>query len=184
MEKIKVGVVGTGFIGPAHVEALRRLPNIEVAALCEVNMELATAKAAQLGIERACTFDQLLAMEDITSVHICTPNFLHFSQAKAALLAGKHVICEKPLSKDLHEAEELVALAQSTGLVNAVHFNLRYYPLIRQMKTMREKGELVKSILSWDPTCRIGCSTIQIITGAWNRTNQAIQEPSRISALT
>ena len=149
MEKIKVGVVGTGFIGPAHVEALRRLPNIEVAALCEVNMELATAKAAQLGIERACTFDQLLAMEDITSVHICTPNFLHFSQAKAALLAGKHVICEKPLSKDLHEAEELVALAQSTGLVNAVHFNLRYYPLIRQMKTMREKGELgeVYSIL-------------------------------------
>ena len=142
MDKIKVGVVGTGFIGPAHVEALRRLPNVEVVALCEVNQELAITKAAQLGIDRACTFDQLIAMEDIVAVHICTPNFLHFSQAKAALLAGKHVICEKPLSKDLHEAEELVTLANSTGLVNAVHFNLRYYPLVREMKTMREKGEL------------------------------------------
>jgi predicted dehydrogenase len=142
MSKIKVGVVGTGFIGPAHIEALRRLPNIEVVALCEANIELATAKAAQLGIERACVFDELIAMDDIVSVHICTPNFLHYPQAKAALLAGKHVICEKPLAKDLHEAEELVALAEKTGLVNAVHFNLRYYPLVRQMKTMREKGDL------------------------------------------
>ena len=149
MSKIKVGVVGTGFIGPAHIEALRRLPNVEVAALCEVNIDLATNKAKQLGIEKACTFDELLAMEDVQSVHICTPNFLHFSQSKAALLAGKHVICEKPLAKDLHEAEELVALAAKTGLVNAVHFNLRYYPLVRQMKTMREKGDLgdVYSIL-------------------------------------
>lgn len=137
-----MGVVGTGFIGPAHIEALRRLPNIEVVALCEVNIELATTKAAQLGIERPCTFEQLLAMEDIACVHICTPNFLHYSQSKAALLAGKHVVCEKPLAKDLHEAEELVQIAESTGLVNAVHFNLRYYPLVRQMKMMKEKGEL------------------------------------------
>ncbi len=142
MEKIKVGVVGTGFIGPAHIEALRRLPNVEVVALCEVTIELAKEKAAQLGIARAYTFDDLLKQDDITSVHICTPNFLHFSQSKAALLAGKHVICEKPLAKDLHEAEELVALAAQTGLVNAVHFNLRYYPLVRQMKTMHEKGDL------------------------------------------
>lgn len=142
MSKIKVGVVGTGFIGPAHIEALRRLPNVEVTALCEATAELAQQKAAQLGIERACTFDQLLAMPDITVVHICTPNFLHYPQSKAALLAGKHVVCEKPLAKDLKEAEELVELARQTGLVNAVHFNLRYYPLVRQMKTMREKGDL------------------------------------------
>jgi predicted dehydrogenase len=142
MAKIKVGVVGTGFIGPAHIEALRRLPNIEVVALCEVNIELASAKAAQLGIERPCTFEQLLAMDDIACVHICTPNFLHYSQSKAALLAGKHVVCEKPLAKDLHEAAELTELAAKTGLVNAVHFNLRYYPLVRQMKAMRERGDL------------------------------------------
>ncbi len=142
MSKIKVGVVGTGFIGPAHIEALRRLPNIEVTALCEVNLELATLKAAQLGIERPCTFDQLLAMEDIQCVHICTPNFLHFAQSKAVLDAGKHIICEKPLATDAAEAKQLVELAKSKGLVNAVHFNLRYYPLVRQIKTMREKGEI------------------------------------------
>jgi predicted dehydrogenase len=142
METIKVGVVGTGFIGPAHIEALRRLPKIEVTALCEATIESATVKASQLGIERACTFEELLTMEDIASVHICTPNVLHYPQAKAALAAGKHVVCEKPLAKDLHNAEELVALAKQTGLVSAVHFNLRYYPLVRQMKTMREKGDI------------------------------------------
>ncbi len=142
MQKIQVGVVGTGFIGPAHIEALRRLPNVEVAALCEVTPELARQKADQLGIARSYTFEELLKQDDITSIHICTPNFLHYSQSKAALLAGKHVVCEKPLAKDLAEAEELVALAKQTGLVNAVHFNLRYYPLARQMKAMHEKGEL------------------------------------------
>ena len=142
MQKIQVGVVGTGFIGPAHIEALRRLPNVDVAALCEVTPELARQKADQLGIARAYTFDELLKQDDITSIHICTPNFLHFPQSKAALLAGKHVVCEKPLAKDLAEAEELVALAKQTGLVNAVHFNLRYYPLTRQMKAMHERGEL------------------------------------------
>lgn len=141
-QKIKVGVVGTGFIGPAHIEALRRLPNVQVEALCEVTQELAEQKAAQLGIARAYTFEELLKQDDIQCVHICTPNFLHYAQSKAALLAGKHVVCEKPLAKDLHEAEELVQLAAQTGLVNAVHFNLRYYPLVRHMKVMREKGEL------------------------------------------
>ncbi|WP_304234315.1 Gfo/Idh/MocA family protein [Jiulongibacter sediminis] len=142
MQKIKVGVVGTGFIGPAHIEALRRLPNVEVAALAEITKELAEEKAAQLGIAVGCTFDEMLKMDDIKCVHICTPNFLHYSQSKAALEAGKHVVCEKPLSKDLPEAKELVEIAAKSGLVNAVHFNLRYYPMVRQMKVMREKGEL------------------------------------------
>ncbi|WP_341224930.1 Gfo/Idh/MocA family oxidoreductase [uncultured Arcticibacterium sp.] len=142
MSKIKVGVVGTGFIGPAHIEALRRLPNVEVVALCEVSQELADQKAAELGIPVGCTFENLLKMEEIQCIHICTPNFLHYSQSKAALEAGKHVVCEKPLSKDLHEAKELVEIAEKSGLVNAVHFNLRYYPMVRQMKVMREKGEL------------------------------------------
>ena len=142
MKKIKVAVVGTGFIGPAHVEALRRLPNIEVAALCEVTAELAEEKAAAMGIPRFYIFDDLLKQDDIECIHICTPNFLHYGQSKAALLAGKHVVCEKPLANKVEEAEELVEIAKQTGLVNAVHFNLRYYPLVRQMRTMREKGDL------------------------------------------
>jgi predicted dehydrogenase len=142
MEKVNVAVVGTGFIGPAHIEALRRLPHIEVVGLCEATLELAQQKADILGIPKAYTFEEMLKDETVKVVHICTPNFLHFPQAKAALLAGKHVICEKPLATKIEEAEELVALAKEKGLVNAIHFNLRYYPMVRQMKTMRESGEL------------------------------------------
>ena len=141
-QPIKAAIVGTGFIGPAHLEALRRIPNVEVVALVEVNQALADEKAKQLGIPRAYVFADMLKQDDIDAVHICTPNFLHFSQAKAVMEAGKHVICEKPLAISLEEAVELVQLAKTTGLVNAVHFNLRYYPMVRQMKVMREKGEL------------------------------------------
>lgn len=141
-QTIKAAIVGTGFIGPAHLEALRRLPNVEVVALCEVTQELANDKAKALGIPRAYLFEDMLKQDDIDVVHICTPNFLHYAQAKAVLEADKHVICEKPLAVKIHEAEELVKIASATGLVNAVHFNLRYYPMVRQMKTMREKGEL------------------------------------------
>jgi predicted dehydrogenase len=142
MKKINAAIIGTGFIGPAHLEALRRIPNVEVIALVEVNQALADEKAKILGIPNAYTFDEMLKQSAIDVVHICTPNFLHFSQAKAVLLAGKHVICEKPLAVKIEEAEELVKIASEKGLVNAVHFNLRYYPMVRQMKTMREKGEL------------------------------------------
>ncbi len=141
-QTIKAAIVGTGFIGPAHLEALRRIPNVEVVALVEVNQELANEKAKQLGIPRAYIFADMLKQDDIDVVHICTPNFLHYSQAKAVLEAEKHVICEKPLAISLQEAEDLVKIAKTTGLVNAVHFNLRYYPMVRQMKVMREKGEL------------------------------------------
>jgi predicted dehydrogenase len=141
-KKVKAAIVGTGFIGPAHLEALRRLPNVEVVALCEVNIELAREKAELLGIPNAYTFEEMLKNPEIDVAHICTPNFLHFSQSKAVLLAGKHVVCEKPLATKIEEAEVLVALAKEKGLVNAVHFNLRYYPMVRQMKTMRESGEL------------------------------------------
>jgi predicted dehydrogenase len=141
-QTIKAAIVGTGFIGPAHLEALRRIPNVEVVALVEVNQALADEKAKQLGIPRAYVFADMLKQDDIDVVHICTPNFLHYSQAKAAMEAEKHVICEKPLAISLEEAEDLVKIAKITGLVNAVHFNLRYYPMVRQMKVMREKGEL------------------------------------------
>ena len=142
MKKIKVAVAGLGFIGPAHIEALRRLPNIEVSAISDIDPDTAKAKALALGIQKyTADFDELIH-DDIDSVHICTPNNLHYQMAKKALQAGKHVICEKPLATTIDEAEELVHLAKEKKLINAVHFNIRYYPLVRQMKLMREKGEL------------------------------------------
>jgi predicted dehydrogenase len=142
MKKIKVGVAGLGFIGPAHIEALRRLPGIEVVAVSEHNQELAQIKAQQLGVELFHGSFEKLLMENIDAVHICTPNNLHFDMARKALKAGKHVICEKPLATTIEEGEELLALAREKKRIHAVHFNIRYYPLVRQMKVMREKGEL------------------------------------------
>ena len=142
MKKIKVGIAGLGFIGPAHIEALRRIPGIEVVAVSETSAELAKDKALQLGIAKHHGSFENLLKENIDCVHICTPNNLHFKMAKAALLAGKHVVCEKPLATTVDEGKELLELAKEKGLVHAVHFNIRYYPMVRQMKVMREKGEL------------------------------------------
>jgi predicted dehydrogenase len=111
-------------------------------AVSETSAELAKSKAEQLGIAKYFGSFHELLQEDIDCVHICTPNFLHFEMAKEALLAGKHVVCEKPLATTIAEGKELLKLAEEKGLIHAVHFNIRYYPLVRQMKVMREKGEL------------------------------------------
>jgi len=141
--KIQVGVIGTGFIGPAHIEALRRLPNVEVAALADIDQQTADQKADQLGVPRAYgDYMKLLKLDSIESVHICTPNFLHFSMAKKAIEAGKHVICEKPLAISLEEGKELVNLAEEKGVANAVHFNIRYYPLVQNLRQLIKTGKL------------------------------------------
>lgn len=143
MRKIKVGVIGAGFIGPAHIEALRRLPGIEVAAVAGSSEAKGRAKAEELGVERGFgDYRQLLAEKDIEAVHICTPNHLHYPQTKDALAAGKHVVCEKPLAVSVKEARELAALADASGRVCAVHFNVRYYPLLAHIRAMIRSGEL------------------------------------------
>jgi predicted dehydrogenase len=142
MTDLKAAIAGTGFIGPAHLEGLRR-NNIPVIGLVESNPELAREKAAQLGIPKAFgSFDEMLKDPEISVIHLATPNYLHFSQAKAALLAGKHVVCEKPLTTTSTESGELVRLAAEKHLVNAVHFNLRFYPLNFQVRSMVRNGEI------------------------------------------
>src|SRR6266545_385950 len=97
-QTIGVGVAGTGFIGPAHIEGLRR-NGIRVLGLADTNKEKAEQKAADLGIPRAYgSLDEMLTDPDIDVVHLATPNHFHYPHAKAALEAGKHVICEKPLA--------------------------------------------------------------------------------------
>jgi predicted dehydrogenase len=119
MKKIKVGVIGTGFIGPVHVEALRRLGFVEVAALAEDGQELAEEKAAMLSVDKAYgDYWELLEDPEIQVVHNCTPNFMHFDINRAALLAGKHVVSEKPLAMTSKESAELVRVAKITGLVS------------------------------------------------------------------
>ena len=141
-QTLGVAIAGTGFIGPVHIEALRR-NGIRVLGLVEASADLAVKKAALLGIPKAYgSFEEMLADPDIDVVHLATPHLLHYSQAKAALLAGKHVLCEKPLAITSVESAELVEIAARTGLVNAVNFNLRFYPLVHQARAMVKTGAL------------------------------------------
>lgn len=145
MKKIKSGVVGIGFIGAAHVEALRRLGNVDVIAIAHSNEEKAKAKAEELGVDTYYSdYDNMVNNPDIDCIHICTPNYLHYKMVKKALEAGKHVVCEKPLTTNVDEARELVELAREKGLVNAINFNLRFYPLVHQLRYVIEKGEIGK----------------------------------------
>jgi predicted dehydrogenase len=139
---IGVGVAGTGFIGPAHVEGLRR-NGIQVLGLVESTPETAREKAAELGIPRPySSYESMLADPDIDIIHLATPNLLHHPHAKAALLAGKHVVCEKPLAMNQRESAELVKLAAEMGKVNAVNFNIRMYPMVQQARSLVQSGEI------------------------------------------
>jgi predicted dehydrogenase len=141
-DPINVGIAGTGFIGPAHLEALRR-NHIQVTGLAEETPELCHKKAAELGIPTAyASFQDMIADPDINVVHLATPNFLHFPQAQAALMAGKHVVCEKPLAMNSNESAQLVKLAAEKNLVNAINFNLRFYPIVHHARSLVQSGEL------------------------------------------
>ncbi len=143
MQKVKVGIIGTGFIGPAHIEALRRLGYVDVVALADMNEEVAKKKAELLSIGRYYgDYKEMLKDTDIEVVHICTPNHLHYIMSKDAMEAGKHVVCEKPMAMNTAEAEEMIKIAKEKNVVNAVHFNLRFYPLMHHVKKMIENGEL------------------------------------------
>src|SRR6266576_3477080 len=142
MKMIKAGIIGTGFIGPAHVEAARRLGFVEMLGLCEANPELAKSKADKLYIPRSYgTVKEFLADKDIEVVHNCTPNHLHFEISKQIIAAGKHIISEKPLAMTTEESKELVKLAADAGIVNAIDFNYRYYPLVQEAKAMVDSGK-------------------------------------------
>lgn len=130
-------------MGRVHLEALRRVEFVDVASIA--GRELAAAKrlGAGFGVETAVDdYRKLLEDRTIDAVHICTPNVTHYQMAKDALLAGKHVLCEKPLSVSVDEAQELVNLAREHTRRNCVCHNLRYYPMVQQMRRMREDGEL------------------------------------------
>ena len=145
-KKFKVGVIGVGFIGPAHMEGIRR-QGFEVAAIAENTQELADQAAANLHVPKAYgDWKDLVNDPEIDVVHVASPNYLHYEQAKAVLEAGKHVICEKPLAMDSRQSAELVKLAKEKGLVNAVNFNMRFYPLTQEARARVEAGELGERI--------------------------------------
>lgn len=143
MRKIKAAIIGTGFIGPAHVEAARRLGFVEFVAVGENGEALAKSKADALHIPKAYgSVDALLADPEIEVVHNCTPNHLHYEVSTKILNAGKHIISEKPLAMTTAESSALVKLAKEKGVVNAIDFNYRYYPLVQQAKSLVKRGDV------------------------------------------
>lgn len=140
MKKYRVGVVGVGFIGVAHIEALRRLGNVDVAAIADPVD--AVQKAENLGVPTAyADYKEMIAKESLDVLHICTPNFSHCEIALYAMDHGLHIVCEKPLCCTVEEADKMIAKAKEKGCVNGVNYHNRWYPMTAQLREMVRKGE-------------------------------------------
>ncbi len=140
MHSLRAAIIGLGFVGRAHLEALRR-QGIHVGGILGSSPERGEAARATLGLDRAYTSLHELARDNFVNVvHICTPNHIHFEEAKAVLLADKHVMCEKPLAMDTKQSEALVELAAKQNLAGGVAYNLRYYPLCQEAHSTVQRG--------------------------------------------
>jgi predicted dehydrogenase len=141
-EPLRIGIAGTGFIGRVHARSAR-LAGGRLVAVAASSPESAEQAATAVGAERACgSAEELVASPDVDVVHVCTPNHLHRPLAEAALAAGKHVVCEKPLALDAAEAEALVATAADAGRQAGVPFVYRFYPTVREARERVARGEL------------------------------------------
>jgi predicted dehydrogenase len=138
---MRSGIIGTGFIGGVHAYAVRAAGGV-LAHVAGESPEHAAAAARRLGAEHACaSVEELINADDVNVVHVCTPNALHVPQAEAAIRAGKHVICEKPLATDPADARRLVEAAADAGLVAAVPFVYRFYPSVREARARIGAGD-------------------------------------------
>lgn len=141
IQSLRAGVIGTGFIAPVHVEALRRL-GVTVTAICDV-ADLGAKAAARLAIPQAfADYRDLVACPEVDVVHITTPNRLHCEMSLAALRAGKHVICEKPLAMNTRETARIVQAVRAARRLCAVNYNVRFYPAVLALRRLVERGDL------------------------------------------
>jgi predicted dehydrogenase len=142
MDRVRTAVIGTGFMGRVHLEALRRVEHVDVVEVAGTSLDKARAAGAGYNVLNVTgDWQDVIRDPSIDAVHVCTPNDSHFPIAKAALAAGKHVLCEKPLAMSSAEAKELTDLAAAKKLRNGLCHNLRFYPMVQQMRAMREAGD-------------------------------------------
>jgi predicted dehydrogenase len=143
LKKIKAAVIGTGFIGPAHIEALYRIGGVEVTAVTSGDDPGARSISDKFSIPSVYnTWQEVIEDNDVEVIHNCTPNHLHFEINKAAIEAGKHIISEKPLTISSKESAELLRLAENNKVLTAVNYNYRFYPLIQHARSMVESKEI------------------------------------------
>lgn len=141
MKRLKAAVIGLGFIGEAHVEALKRVPGVDLVAVADAFG--AQEKAEKLDVPAAFSdYREMIEVCQPDCIHICTPNSLHKEIAVYALERGINVVCEKPMARDAGEAREMAAAAKKSGKINAVNFHNRFYPANHQLRNMVKAGEL------------------------------------------
>ena len=139
---VGAAVIGTGFIGTVHVEQLRRI-GVQVRGVLGSTPERGEERARALGVDRAYpSLEAVLDDPSVEVVHVTSPNHLHVPQARQILEAGRHVVCEKPLGMSAADSAGLVELAARSGLVNAVNFNIRFYPLHQHVRELVASGGL------------------------------------------
>jgi predicted dehydrogenase len=140
-DRLRSGIIGAGFAGAVHARAVRAAGGV-VSVAAGSSAETGMAAAERLGADRhAADADELVAAADVDVVHICTPNHVHAELAERALAAGKHVICEKPLATSIDSAQRLAPLAASAGVVAAVPFVYRFYPMVRDARARVRRGD-------------------------------------------
>ena len=140
---IKIGVIGAGFIGPVHIEAVRRLGDVEVIAISASSQAHADAKAHALGVSRAYgDWRALVADKDVEVVHNTAPNYLHAEINRAVIAARKHLLCEKPLGVTPDETRAMLRGARAAKIVHGVCFNYRMYPMTQEMRVRIGAGAL------------------------------------------
>ena len=143
MKKLKVGIIGLGYIGESHIEAVRRISGCEIKAVADTNAALARAKAETYGVAFYSSVEDILADKDIDAVHNCTPTFLHEKINRQVIESGKHLLTEKPLCRTYAEAVSLVELSKKhPETVVGVNYNYRLNPLVQEMKHRIMRGDL------------------------------------------
>jgi predicted dehydrogenase len=145
VKRIGMGIVGAGFVGPHHIDAVRRLGFVDVVAVAGSSQASADKKAEALGARKAYgSYEALLDDPDIQVVHNATPNYLHYPVNAAAIAKGKHVVSDKPLAMTAAEAKKLLDQATKAGIVHAVTFNYRGNPLVQQARHAIARGDIGK----------------------------------------
>ncbi len=140
-----MGIVGAGFVGPHHVDAVRRLGYVDIVAVAGSTQASADKKAEAVGARKAYAgYEALLNDPDVQVVHNATPNYLHYPVNAAAIAKGKHVVSDKPLAMTAAEAKKLLDQATKAGIVHAVTFNYRGNPLVQQARNMIARGDIGK----------------------------------------
>ncbi len=150
---INAGVIGAGYIGKIHLDALKRISGVNIKAVSDINPEFAQSAAVHFDVSVAVQdYKEIINDSSIDVIHNCTPNKYHFDITESALAAGKHVMSEKPLAMNIVQAEELCNLAESKKAVTGVNFCYRYYPLVQEMAARFRRGD---------------AGALQLVTGTW-----------------